>query len=585
MQVKEIKLAEIATSPLNPRKSFDETALNELAQSIEQNGLIQPITIRKKKGENGTKYEIVCGECRYRAHLILKRETIEATVKDLDDKQAFACMVIENLQRKDIDPLEEASALKQLYSKGEVPVKEIAKMLGKSVSFVVNRIQLNNIIQPFVDLLRDGTLNLLHLQEIAKLTHDQQQTLWQMCFQPANIEQWDFKTLKMEMLKDWIDANVMGAISAARFDPNDDTYTSCGKCKVCAKCKFNTASYPSRFKETDNPRCMNMANYHARNREAVLRQAKELGCPTIYVGTSEENHDIIEAANALLIYPQSLGKREYLVEPVAPSQESFSDPERFKKRMANYERVRAVFDENISAGLVIKVYEISYKGVLNGEVKYLYNLEADETGDVEPEVGVKHEQLTQYKMELRSIDEQRKADRVERQRQFMESSEYSQRNGQIDATEEGVFIALLASRLSPEFRKTLGMNGTEDVKTMLSNLTSHKDAIIREFMRMLLSDKSVGYSDTFASLLDLTLRNSNKSDVQNIDRALKEDYEEKCRSYEARIAELEAQLKKEETDTSDDASETQAEASKEEPAEVSEVEHQNPEPAKVEAVA
>lgn len=580
MQVKEIKLAEIATSPLNPRKSFDETALNELAQSIEQNGLIQPITIRKKKGENGTKYEIVCGECRYRAHLILKRETIEATVKELDDKQAFACMVIENLQRKDIDPLEEASALKQLYSKGEVPVKEIAKMLGKSVSFVVNRIQLNNIIQPFVDLLRDGTLNLLHLQEIAKLTHDQQQTLWQMCFQPANIEQWDFKTLKMEMLKDWIDANVMGAISAARFDPTDTTYKSCGKCKACEKCKFNTATYPSRFKDTDNPRCMNMANYHARNREAVLRQAKELGCQTIYVGTAEENKEIIEAANELLLYPQSLGKREYLVEPVAPSPESFSDPERFKKRMANYERVRAVFDENIASGLVMKVYEISYKGVLNGEVKYLYNLEANENGEVEQEEGIKHEQLSQYKMELRSIDEQRRADRVERQRQFMESSEYSQRDGQIDATEESVFIALLASRLSPEFRKTLGINGAEDVNAMLSNLTSHKDAIIREYMRMLLSDKSVGYSDTFASLLDLTLCNSNKEDVQNIDRALKEDYEAKCRSYEELIAELEAQLKKEDKEATADAPESQTEVPTETPTETPVVETE-----KAEAVA
>ena len=71
MQVKDIKLAEIATSPLNPRKTFDEGAIKELAQSIEQNGLIQAITLRKKKGENGEKYEIVCGECRYRVHVLL----------------------------------------------------------------------------------------------------------------------------------------------------------------------------------------------------------------------------------------------------------------------------------------------------------------------------------------------------------------------------------------------------------------------------------------------------------------------------------------------------------------------------------
>lgn len=163
MQVNEIKLSEIATSALNPRKTFDETELNELAQSIEANGLIQPVTVRKINGEDGKKYEIVCGERRFRAVTLLGKETIQAVVKDLDDKQAFACMVIENLQRKDIDPMEEAQALKYLYNKGAVSVKEIAKMLGKSQSFVVNRIQLNNIIPEFVAFLKEGVLNLVHL--------------------------------------------------------------------------------------------------------------------------------------------------------------------------------------------------------------------------------------------------------------------------------------------------------------------------------------------------------------------------------------------------------------------------------------
>lgn len=544
MQVKNIKLSEIAPSPLNPRKTFDDEAIKELAQSIEQNGLIQAITIRKKAGENGQKYEIVCGECRYRAHLLLGVDTIEAIVKDLDDKQAFVVMAIENLQRTNIDPLEEAAALKHLYSKGEVPVKEIAKLLGKSTSFVVNRIQLNNITADFVGLLRTGTLNLLHLQEIAKLTHEQQKTLWEQCFQPANIERWTFRTLKMEMLKEWIDQNVMGALSAARFDLSDETYTACAPCKACAGCKFNTATYPSRFKDTDNPRCMKVAMFRAKNQEAVLRQAKELGYQTIFVGTPDENKAMIEAANAMLLYPQSLGNREYLVEPVAPSEESFTDPERYKKRLANYERVRAVFDENVEAGLVIKVFEVSYKGILTGEVKYLYNLQADENGVADVDVEQRHQELSQYKTELRAIDEQRQMERVERQRAFMETSTYSTRTGDVDATEEGIFMALLASRLSPEFRKTLGMapDTSLDASALTKEIIGHKNAIIREFMRVSLSDKSVGYSSMFASLLDMTLQNSNKDDVATIDQQLTADYEAKCRSYEARIAELEKAL-------------------------------------------
>ena len=544
MQVKNIKLSEIAPSPLNPRKTFDEVAIKELAQSIEQNGLIQAITIRKKAGPNGEKYEIVCGECRYRAHLLLGVETIEAIVKDLDDKQAFVVMSIENLQRTNIDPLEEAAALKYLYSKVEVPVKEIAKLLGKSTSFVVNRIQLNNITPDFVTLLHTGTLNLLHLQEIAKLTHEQQKTLWEQCFQPANIEMWTFRTLKIDLLKEWIDQNVMGALSAARFDLSDETYTACAPCTACVGCKFNTATYPGRFKDTDNPRCMKVALFRAKNQEAVLRQAKELGYQTIFVGTPDENKAMIETANAMLIYPQSLGNREYLVEPVAPSEDSFSDPERYKKRLANYERVRAVFDENVEAGLVIRVFEISYKGILTGEVKYLYNLQADENGVADVDIEQRHQELSQCKTELRAIDEKRQMERVERQRAFMETSTYSERAGDVDATEEGVFMTLLASRLSPEFRKTLGM-GTDtilDATTLTKEIVSHKNAIIREYMRVALSDKSVGYSSMFASLLDMTLQNSHKDEVATIDQQLTTDYEAKFRSYEARIAELEKAL-------------------------------------------
>lgn len=539
-QVKEIKLSEIAPSPLNPRKTFNEEAIKELAQSIDQNGLIQAITIRKKKGENGEKYEIVCGECRYRAHVLLGRETIESVIKELDDKQAFVVMAIENLQRTNIDPLEEAAALKHLYSKGEVSVKEISKLLGKSISFVANRIQLNNIIPDFVALMRDGTLNLNHLLEISKLSHEQQKILMETCFQPANIERWTFKTLKLEMLREWIDEYVMGTLSAARFDLADDTYATC---KACKDCKLNTANL-NRFKDTDNPRCMKVALFRAKNQEAVLRQAKDLGLPMVYVGSPDENKDIVSSAQSMLLYPTPLGNREYMVEPVAPDEESFSDPERYKKRYANYERVRSVFDENVEAGLVIKVFEIAYKGILTGSVKYLYNIQADENGVVDATDDLQAHKLSQIKMELRSIGDQRQVERVERQRAFMETAPYSQRQGQIDNIEGGVFIALLASRLPADFRKTLGMDSDVEIgaEALIEKLADKKEIVIREYMRLLLSDKSVGYSSTFASLLDLTLTNSNREEVEQIDRQLREDFEAKSRAYEERIAELEKEL-------------------------------------------
>ena len=539
-QVKDIKLAEITTSALNPRKTFDQHEIEELAQSIKENGLINAITLRKIKANNGIKYEVVCGERRYRAVKFLEMETIQAVVKELDDKQAFACMVIENLQRKDIDPLEEAAAIRYLYKESEVPVKEIAKIIGKSQSFVVNRIQLNNISDDFVTLLRDGTVNLSHLQEIAKLTKEQQATLLANCFQPAQIERWSFKSLTVETVKEWIDEHVMCQISTAKFDPSDDTYNAC---KACEGCKFNTASRAS-FKDSDNPRCMKQQLFRAKNQEAILRQAKSLGFPVIYVGSADENKEIITAAQQFMLYPQPLGKREYLVEPTPPAQDSDPNDKRYLKRLANYERVLSVFEDNINAGIVIKVFEVSYNGILSGEVKYLFNLQSDEVGKVNEEDTVKAEQLSMYKTELRAAGEAKQVERIERQRSFMETATYSQKQESWDEIEEHIFLAWLVSRLSQEFRKQVGMDyeSAVDITSAFDKLVVNKTAILREFIRTMLSDKSVGYSSGFASLLDLALRHNFASDVEAIDSKLAEDYDQKCKDYEARIAELEMEL-------------------------------------------
>lgn len=566
-QVRDIKISEIATSALNPRKTFDQAEIEELAQSIKENGLIQAITLRKIKGENGIKYEVVCGERRYRAVKFLGNETIQAVVKDLDDKQAFACMVIENLQRKDIDPLEEAAALRYLYKESSVPIKEIAKIIGKSQSFVINRIQLNNITSEFVSLMRDGTINLSHLNEIAKLTKEQQEVLLASCFQPAQIERWGFKTFSVEKLREWIDEHVMCTLSTAKFDPYDESYTTCGSCE---KCKFNTAARSSTFGTDNTPRCMRMEYFKKKNQEAVLRQAKALGYPVVYAGNPKENKDIITAAQELGLYPQPLGNRQYMIEPSKPSIEEDAKDEKSKKRLANYERVRAVFNENLHAGIIMKVFEISYSGILSGEVKYLLNMQSEEVAKVDEDIKISAERLSMYKTELRAVDEAKDADRIERQRSFMETANYATKTETLDDTEENVFLALLASRLPVEFRTTVGLGyeSAIDVTTAFDNLKAHRSAIIREFIRTMLSDKSVGYSNTFASLLDITLKNQFAKDVETIEQELAKDYESKCKDYEARIAELEAKLVvKNQEEISVDETSSSPEAKEEEPAE------------------
>lgn len=577
MEVNEIKLSEIATSALNPRKTFDETELKELAQSIEENGLIQPVTVRRINGEDGKKYEIVCGERRFRAVTLLGKETIQAVVKELDDKQAFACMVIENLQRTDIDPMEEAQALKYLYNKGAVSVKEIAKMLGKSQGFVINRIQLNNIIPEFVKFMRDGILNLVHLQVISNLRRDQQNALLELRFQPSQMERWESKTPKVETLKAWIDESVMGLLSSAHFNPEDETYTTCkekSNSLSCKGCKFCTATFPSRFKETDNPRCMNIELYRLKNQEAVLRAAKESGLPLVYAGSKEDNAAIVLAANEMLMYPQPLGSREYLVEPEPPVRENFSDEEKFNIRYSSYERVRGVFDDNIKAGMVVKVFEVSFHGNISGAVKYLYNVKTDENGTPDRILQAQATQLTEVRTKLRTVEDKKHEDRVERQRAFIEgSTSYSEKPGAVDEVEEKVFLALLASRLPAPFRKSIGLDleSASDINKSFDKLNSNKSVIMREFIRTMLADKQVCYSDGFANLLDITMNHSYSDNVAEIDKNLSSEYEKKCAGYEKTIAELEKALKEAQSasDESEDTQEMPAEEAETAPAEES----------------
>lgn len=577
MEVNEIKLSEIATSALNPRKTFDETELKELAQSIEENGLIQPVTVRRISGEDGKKYEIVCGERRFRAVTLLGKETIQAVVKELDDKQAFACMVIENLQRTDIDPMEEAQALKYLYNKGAVSVKEIAKMLGKSQGFVINRIQLNNIIPEFVKFMRDGILNLVHLQVISNLRRDQQNALLELRFQPSQMERWESKTPKVETLKAWIDESVMGLLSSAHFNPEDETYTTCkekSNSLSCKGCKFCTATFPSRFKETDNPRCMNIELYRLKNQEAVLRSAKESGLPLVYAGSKEDNAAIVSAANDMLMYPQPLGSREYLVEPEPPVRENFSDEEKFNIRYSSYERVRGVFDDNIKAGMVVKVFEVSFHGNISGAVKYLYNVKTDENGTPDRILQAQATQLTEVRTKLRTVEDKKHEDRVERQRAFIEgSTSYSEKPGAVDDVEEKVFLALLASRLPAPFRKSIGLDleSASDVNKSFDRLNSNKSVIMREFIRTMLADKQVCYSDGFANLLDITMNHSYSDNVAEIDKNLSSEYEKKCAGYEKTIAELEKALKEAQSasDESEDTQEMPAEEAETAPADES----------------
>lgn len=519
--VRNIPVSDITPSSLNPRKTFDQDALCELADNIKENGLIQPITVRKlAKGED-FKYEIVCGERRFRATQIAGMTEIQCIIKDLDDKQAFAAMIIENLQRKDVDPMEEAAAFHKLYTEGTMQVKEIAKILGKSSSYVVGRIQLNNVLPEYLPLLRNGNIYLNQLIEIAKLTKEQQEVLFRDCFTEASIARWPIKYITLDILHQWIDEHVMQYLDTADFPLGDATF-SCGK--DCEGCPFNTKNKPESYGDTARPRCMDMKCFRQKSLENVFRIAKGLDIPVVYQG--QGNEEIIKAAKEYGLTLQDMTGRSYVIKPVEPDHASFSDEEVYEKRMDTYRHVKAIFDSNVEDGNVQQVYEICFDGKLSGEYKYAYTIPADakDGEDIATSDRTK-EQITKLKDSLLKIEEREHDEMVERKRQALVESDYSVSNTVLSAEEQRLFHAAMVKRLPQEFKKRIGLewSNTEDwYQKAAQVIEENRNAIKREFIKAMLGEKSVCYAHDLQGMLDAlmgeTMADANKEITEEVSK-------------------------------------------------------------------
>lgn len=249
MEVKSLKLASVHPSPMNPRKTFDEVALKELSENIRQQGLLQPITVRPVA--DNTEYEIVCGERRYRAYSILFEETehnnelpfnpwdeIMAIVKEMSDEEAFDAMITENLQRQDVDPMEEAFAFGQLHKKGS-SIQDIALRFGKSIRFVQDRIKLNSLIPELMKALKEDKMPISAAMIICKVTEEQQHMYYKQYID--NYQ--GFTTATASGFVKGLFRNLTDAVWNQQPDYAGGCNTSCGECP------FNTCNHGCLFYE------------------------------------------------------------------------------------------------------------------------------------------------------------------------------------------------------------------------------------------------------------------------------------------------------------------------------------------------
>ena len=164
-EIMQVKLSELRSNPYQPRKVFDENALNELANSIKEHGVFQQIIIKRSiKG-----YEIVAGERRAKASKLAGHETIPAIVRDFNDQEMMEIALLENLQREDLNPIEEAMAYQNLMNSRGLNHEQLAERIGKSRSYVTNMVGLMNLPDSVKELVIAKKISATHARTLSKI--------------------------------------------------------------------------------------------------------------------------------------------------------------------------------------------------------------------------------------------------------------------------------------------------------------------------------------------------------------------------------------------------------------------------------
>ena len=169
--IQNIKLDELRSNPYQPRKTFDEEALQELSDSIKEHGVFQPIIV--KKGIKG--YEIIAGERRVKASIMAGLKEIPAIVRDFNDQEMMEIALLENLQRENLTAIEEANAYKKLQENLNITQEELAKRLGKSRSHITNMLGLLSLPDDIQKDVQEKNISMAHARVLSKLENKEQQ--------------------------------------------------------------------------------------------------------------------------------------------------------------------------------------------------------------------------------------------------------------------------------------------------------------------------------------------------------------------------------------------------------------------------
>jgi ParB family chromosome partitioning protein len=235
-EYRSVPISILVESATNPRKRFDERNLEELAASFKTQGILSPLLVREL---DQSKCEVVAGARRLRAAKLAELENLPVRVVKLTDAEAIEAQCVENLQREDIHPLEEALGFKSLLELGEpaYTIATIASRAGKSEAYIYGRIRLADLIPPVAGAFLKDQITIGHALLIAKVPASQQQEAFSASFRGLWTSEGNTQVLiPVRELAAWIEQNILLQLASAPFDKQDETLTpEAGSCANCPK--------------------------------------------------------------------------------------------------------------------------------------------------------------------------------------------------------------------------------------------------------------------------------------------------------------------------------------------------------------
>lgn len=546
-----VALADIQPSNYNPRKNFDEKSLVELADSIRQQGVLQAIGVRPI-AEN--RFEIVFGERRYRASQIAGLEEIPAVILDISDETAEEMAVTENLQRKDVTPIEEANAYQKLIESGRHDVQSLAVQFGKNESYIRTRLKFVSLIPEIAQLLEQDELTISVATEICRYGEDIQHDIYEKHLKEGVLYN-SWRGMKASEVAKNIERSYTTDLKRYFFDKT-----------VCLSCPHNTNNMMLFCEEGSCGNCANRkcleemnASYLAEKAVQLMEQRPfALLCRDFY-GCNEK---VVEqlVASGFEVEKLSVRPADYPEEPEAPDMEDYENAEEYTEAYKEYEKELSEYKKECEdvnrrseAGEITLYVTIGHNDI---SLCYVENAEVQAVaGEAKDAVVSPIEKLEKQDKRNKEIAQEKTVEDTKKQILEVDMTETK-----FGTDEDRMIYFFMLPFLRREHFEAMGIEAKEtyyhlkdeDKMNIIANLTAKQKAIIRRDFLISNFKNASGSNATASLLLDFAKKHmpDQLADIQN---GHNEVYEKRHLRIEEKIAVLSVQEKaKQEANATED---------------------------------